>query len=206
MLHTLIDFLFPRPRKTRALETLSPAALVEKARTSPPPPEPWIESMFDYRDQTVRELIWECKFKKNKKAAKLFADLLQERLVADIADRELFFKTRSIIIPIPSPRSRRNKKGFNQTELIANYLTGLPVRKDILARSRSAQPQSRIKNRAERLQNVVGTFHVAKPSAVKNNMFILLDDVTTTGATLREAHKMLLESGAQEVTAVTVAH
>ena len=77
------------------------------------------------------------------------------------------------------------------------------MRNDILIRTRSAQPQAEIKNRFERIKNAEGIFSVKKSPTQK--IIILIDDVSTTGATLDNAARVLKKAGAKEVVGIVFA-
>ncbi len=81
---------------------------------------------------------------------------------------------------------------------------------DILIKPKDTEHQARIKDRRVRLKNMTGTFAVKNleksASLIKNRNIILIDDITTTGATLNEARKTLRQAGARKVIAFTVAH
>ena len=63
-----------------------------------------------------------------------------------------------------------------------------------------------IKNRAKRLENIKDSFAVGMAAEVRDKRILLIDDITTTGATLAEARKVLLASGARDVKAFVIAH
>lgn len=76
----------------------------------------------------------------------------------------LFHKT-DILIPVPLHRWRLLKRGFNQTSLLANFLsrqTGIPTYSNILMRSKSTKPQSSL-TKKQRLLNVKNAFHIKNP-------------------------------------------
>lgn len=112
-----------------------------------------------------------------------------------------------ILIPIPMPQLRKYLRGYNQAEYIAKILgetLNLVVRDDILKRTRTTKRQVMTKTKQERLSNQKKTFSVTQD--VRDLDIILVDDVTTTGATISEARKTLLAHGAKSVFAVTLAH
>ena len=77
---------------------------------------------------------------------------------------------------------------------------------DILIKTKETESQTKSKNRAERIKNLEGCFDVKNPEQIKNRNIVLLDDVTTTGATLTEARRALLARGARKVIAIVFAH
>lgn len=111
------------------------------------------------------------------------------------------------LVAVPLHRARRRERGFNQSGLLARELgrrRGLEVVKGSLVKLRQAPPQAGLRA-ADRERNVVGAYGVKRPEKVRGRVLVLVDDVTTTGATLRECAQVLLEAGAKDVRAVTLA-
>ncbi|MCF7843734.1 hypothetical protein K9M47_02450 [Candidatus Gracilibacteria bacterium] len=105
------------------------------------------------------------------------------------------------------PRIRKYIRGYNQAELISLSLSkqcSLPTISNTLIRTSSPKRQVTTKTRGERLKNQHNSFKVIKDVTGLN--IVLVDDVTTTGATLSEARSVLLKAGARSVKAVTIAH
>ncbi len=187
--------------------------------SSAPPAErecaEWIFPVFDYRDKTIKQAVWLLKYKGKKNLARVFAENIYGRMLEELSDLEVMENfTHPILIPIPLDNKRWRERGFNQVELICRELMRLDQNKnwemknDCLIKIKDAEHQARIENRSARLKNIVGSFTVpgAGIQAIKNRNIILIDDVTTTGATLGEARKTLLNAGAKKVIAFTVAH
>jgi competence protein ComFC len=109
------------------------------------------------------------------------------------------FNDKFIIVPIPLSPERLYERGFNQAKALAELLN-LPIN-DILTRHH-LEKQSK-KSRRERLQTE-NVFQVTEPSRVQNQHIALIDDIYTTGTTLRHAAKVLREAGVKEVSAFTL--
>jgi len=110
-----------------------------------------------------------------------------------------------IIMPVPMTRGGLIRRGFNQSALVARALgkaRGIPLRLDVLLKTRETPPQLGLSRRA-RLRNLRGAFR-AEPG-VRGLNVIVLDDVITTGATMRECAKALKKEGAAGVTAISIA-
>ena len=110
------------------------------------------------------------------------------------------------ITPIPLHPQGMRERGYNQSEELAKHLSqqvGTPVETRALIRARHTRQQAQL-NPAERRMNVRGAFNGAVMVCVGKHI-MLLDDVTTTGATLRECASALLDAGAARVSAITLA-
>jgi ComF family protein len=111
-----------------------------------------------------------------------------------------------VIVPVPLGWLRRRTRGYNQSGLLASEIAracGLRVEHQALRRTRRTAPQSRQPDAARRRENVRGAFGPgARP--VSGNI-LLVDDVSTTGATLDACAQALLTSGATNVYALTFA-
>ena len=138
-----------------------------------------------------------------------FASDIHKILVSLIADSIWRFNLPKniVLVPIPLYRSRKNWRGFNQAELLARDLAirfGEKYRSDLLKRTIDTKTQVGLSG-DERRKNIKGAFVVNQNLKIKNQNFILVDDVFTTGSTMMEAAKVLKMAGAGEVWAMTVA-
>lgn len=173
----------------------------------------WIYPLFDYRYPPVKKAILLLKYKNKKRIANIFANIMYERILEEISDLRMLDNFKEIIlIPIPLAKKRKIERGFNQAELLCKELIKIDknrnfiYKKDILIKPKDTIHQANIENRDKRLKNLVGSFIVKDPTIIKNKNIILIDDVTTTGATLSEARKTLKKEGARSIIAFTVAH
>ena len=110
------------------------------------------------------------------------------------------------IVPVPVSRERLRERGYNQAELIAVQLgkrLQIPVRGDVLVRSRSTNPQKEL-SRLQRMRNLEQAFGADPDLIIKNGRYLLLDDVYTTGATAECCSKALLRAGAGRVWCLAV--
>jgi ComF family protein len=108
-------------------------------------------------------------------------------------------------LPVPLHPDRIKERGYNQSELLAAGLcerTGLPLRVDLMQRTRSTRSQVGL-NVVERRDNVAGAF-VASPACAGRNL-LLIDDVYTTGATLTACAQAARAAGALLVCGLTLA-
>lgn len=172
----------------------------------------WIFPLFNYQAPGVKKAIRLLKYKNRKNLVFTFAQNLKVRILEELTEQEVFNNFKDpILIPIPLSRKRFLKRGFNQSELLCRALEKssfgkLKTEKNILRKIKETNQQAKIKNKTARRQNLIGAFGIKNKEKVKNKNIILIDDVTTTGATLTEAKKVLENAGARQVLAFTLAH
>ena len=173
----------------------------------------WIFPLYDYRCPQIKKAIWLLKYKGKRGLAEIFAECMYSKITEELSEFSIFENFREpILIPIPLSKKRLQERGFNQTELICKQILKLDtekiftLEKNVLIKTKETEHQARIKNRNERLKNLTNTFGIINPEKIKSRNIILIDDVTTTGATLNEARKILKKSGAKKIIAFTVAH
>jgi ComF family protein len=133
--------------------------------------------------------------------------LLAERIRAAAGDgQDAETRPPDVVLAIPMHWLRRLGRGFDHARAIAAGLArelDLPLGCE-LVRIRNTPPQVHL-SRTRRLQNVRGAFAVRSPAAIVGANVLLVDDVTTTGATADEATRVLLAAGAHSVTLAVLA-
>lgn len=211
-LKTLLDLVFPRHCLgcERRGESLCVSCLGSLKKATPKD-KLNVSSALCYRDPLVKKAIWSLKFKGVKSIAHPLARTLYDIMAEEISDATLFENFHDpLIIPIPLSAKRQRRRGFNQAERIAQELLKqnprmATLRINILKRIKETPPQASL-DRQKRIKNLIGCFAVIDKSAVVGKNIILIDDVVTTGATLREARKVIKKAGARHILAFTVAH
>ncbi len=157
----------------------------------------------DY-EGVLRELCIALKFHGERSVA----EVLSAYLVQQVFDRGFAARV-DAVIPLPLHALRQWTRGYNQADLLAAPLAraiGKPLWREALKRKRGTQKQSEL-SAAQRKSNVEGAFEV-RPRALKaleGKTLLLVDDVMTTGATLREAALTLKRAGAKAVYGAVVA-
>lgn len=149
-------------------------------------------------------LIARFKFQQEMGWSRVWADLMQATPGAAMA-----LATAELIVPVPLTTDRLAERGFNQAWELARRLPTRPdqaLLPDALVRLRAAPAQHRL-NRARRLENLVGvmTAHPLHSHRLVGRRVLLIDDVSTTGATLQAAGQALRQAGAREVSALVLA-
>jgi ComF family protein len=156
-----------------------------------------------YENPAIQSLVQALKFRRVKRAAHPLAGILIEY----IASLGIIFDN-SLVIPVPLSKPRLKGRGFNQAELIACPIAqayGLTLNTGELIRARHAKPQSEMRNVAERRENIRGAFAVTPSTVIRGKKIVLIDDVTTSGATFLEAARALKAAGAGRIIALAVA-
>lgn len=197
---SLVEFVLPRKERVVRIENyeISDLGIMPREHESC---GVRITTLLSYKARAVDDLIRALKYDRAEHAAKLLAESLAEYLREEIASLKSFSAKPIVLVPVPLHPSRVRERGFNQVEII---LSALPIEfKDgtlsrietrALIRTRATEQQTRL-SRAERLKNVENAFDLVRPDLLTNTHVVLIDDVTTTGATLREAARPLAETG-----------
>ena len=154
----------------------------------------------DYPDHSlVQRAVWTFKYRRVRDMAPELGHLLQTALPF------LILKDRPTVCPVPLHWTRKFSRGFNQSELLAKEVArhaNLPIA-DVLRRTRSTGSQIR-RGRVERFSAMQDAFRVATESVPPS--VILVDDLSTTGATLDSCAKALKRAGSTFVQGLVVAH
>ncbi|PIV58973.1 MAG: hypothetical protein COS14_06795 [Bacteroidetes bacterium CG02_land_8_20_14_3_00_31_25] len=106
------------------------------------------------------------------------------------------YKNIEVVIPVPLHPKRQHKRGYNQSECIANGIAesmGIAVQANNVVRNVSTQTQTK-KSRIERWQNVESIFELKEPQKLENKNALLVDDVVTTGATLEACAQSIINT------------
>lgn len=158
-----------------------------------------------FYESALQQAIHLFKFEKRKALAKHLA-----RLTIDHIPNDCDLTDYDFILPVPIHKKRLRERGFNQSTLLAKEIvkraksTKAQVVTDVLVRDRNTSPQSSL-DREARQTNIIGAFGLRKKEIVRDKRILVLDDVFTTGATVREAVKMLWEADPKEVDVLTLA-
>lgn len=188
------DLPFNQPACRRCALPLRHETVLCGACFAKPPPFARAHAALRY-EIDVQTLVTRLKFERNLVAGRLLARLMSGTLRSAYANDPLPER----LIPIPLSARRLLRRGHNQAAVLARHLQrelGIPVLYDVLRRVRHTPPQAG-QSRGARLRNLRGAFalHRQPPSAP----LALVDDVMTTGATVRNVARLLLAAGVPEV-------
>lgn len=139
----------------------------------------------------LRDLIRTCKYLDDKLLAVDLGRYLANSLIAT----NLIPPEKLLLTPVPLHRKRLNKRGFNQALVLAKELgrlTDTPVRADLLKRIKATTPQFGL-SIEERRSNLAGAFALNKPVPDEDSTIALVDDLFTTGNTLIECARPLID-------------
>jgi ComF family protein len=156
-------------------------------------------------DSGLRELIHLLKFEQVRPSAAVLGGMLAKAL----AGLEPGWTQRPVVVvPVPLHTRKLRQRGFNQSELIAQYAVkltgGMAVHSRVLERRRETQSQIGL-TRHQRRENLRGTFVVTRPQEIAGREILLVDDVFTTGTTVSECARVLRRAGASKIFVATVA-
>jgi ComF family protein len=217
-LNTILDIVFPAKciscgkfGVNLCIDCLKEAPGAERESAN------WIFPIFDYRHPSIKKALWLLKYKGRKRLVNVFAEIIYEKILEELSDLSVLENfTNPILIPIPLSAKRYRERGFNQAQLIceeivkiSNIRHGVYLRleNNILIKIKETEHQARIKERNIRLKNLANSFVIkSNQQNIEKRNIVLIDDITTTGATLNEARKILKHAGARKVIAFTVAH
>lgn len=157
--------------------------------------------IYNYKDEQIKKLISHGKYK--------FIPEIFENLslaATPLLPDHLSSQKIDLIIPMPLHRKRNNWRGYNQSQIIAKAISqyiNKPT-SEALIKIKNTTPQKDL-TREGRIKNIAGAFEVEDRHAIKDKYILLIDDVATTGSSLKEASKTLLKAGAHEVWCLALA-
>ena len=168
-----------------------------------------VYGVFDYGNKTVQKTIHDAKYYRKSEALLALAGASAPYISEYISDYLQSLSAETIVlVPIPQHKQKDRARGFNQSLLIARALTHSiegAVVQTILKKTRATKPQAHTQGKRERLENLVGSM-TARRDIDPHKLYIIVDDVTTTGATVLEAMRALKHVGIRKVLAVALSH
>jgi ComF family protein len=177
------------------------ACAVTAERPPPGDPEGVPLAAFSYGG-AIATAITRLKYEQRPDLARPLGDLLGRALAARHASL-----AGVVVVPVPLHAGRLAERGFNQSALLARRACarlGGELSPMALVRVRDTPRQANL-DRASRLRNVEDAFRARHPERVRGRRVLLVDDVSTTGATLRACARALQAAGAREVSSAVVA-
>ncbi len=142
------------------------------------------------------------KFSKGQQYAYQLAYVMADAIAKEYKDEKFDF-----ITFVPLHPKKLAERSYNQSELLSQELSkllGIPV-VEALKKTRNNQPQHSLKKASQRENNVRGVYRLTDKAVAINKRILLIDDIVTTGNTLGECGRILIEGGADKVLCATFA-
>ncbi len=189
----IMPLLCPRCGKPQPSGILCPGCINWRAEID------GIRSPFQF-DGIMRQAIHQLKYKNLRALVEPLAALLNDYLITNPLPGE-------VLVPVPLHRKRLRERGYNQSGLLAKELgklLNLPIVDDCLTRQQHAPPQARTSTIEERRNNVAAAF-ACRDYRLRDKQVLLIDDVSTSGATLDACATALKANGATSVWGLVLA-
>jgi ComF family protein len=154
------------------------------------------------KDKELQQAIHSLKYQKKYRVGIFLGKVLAFNLKTSKPDFNI-----DLIIPIPLHQLKKAERGYNQAYYIAkgvSYIFKVKVSDRIVKRIKYTESQTKM-NLNEREKNISDAFKIKQKSIVEGKSILVLDDVITTGATISECGKILLEAGANKIYAASIA-
>ena len=140
--------------------------------------------VWDYNKE-FKKLIYSYKYNRKKIMAKLISELVKDEFYYVLKREKV-----DIVVSVPVSRKRKNERGYNQVDEILNCLKVNYVQ---IERVKNTKKMAEILDEEERSRNIKGAFRVSGNIDFRGKNVLILDDIVTTGATLREIKNSILE-------------
>ncbi len=155
------------------------------------------------KDSVLQNLMHQFKYKGKKEIGFYFGKMMGSAI--STSNR---FKNIDALVALPLFSSKEKRRGYNQSTILCEGISEIlkvPVLKNAIIRTTATETQTH-KNRIERWQNIDGKFEIKDMASLQNQHILLVDDVTTTGATLEACASELLKAENIKVSIATLAY
>lgn len=210
MFKKIIDILFP---ETCVLCNTSNSSLCESCilslDTFYTTHNAWTHCIFSYTDPKVRSLIHSLKFRNIRSLRQKIASIAHESILSIKADSVTFPPGRITLLPVPKLQSHYLKLGSDAlTDICKNIVN---QNKELYSLDKHSISRINKKaqvglSRKERLTNMKDAFRVSPEHKLQDKTICIIDDVMTTGSTVRELRNVCLQAGAKNVYILVIAH
>ncbi len=153
-----------------------------------------------FYDGLLRDMLHKFKYQGRLNLGRAISNILIENFPADLDIPD-------IIIPVPLYIGRLRKREYNQSVILGEGLSRylrVSFNPFVLKRIRDTRPQFEIKSEDEKRKNVKGAFSLDESGKIKGKSVLIIDDIFTTGSTIDECARVVLDSGASRVQALTL--
>ena len=159
-------------------------------------------AVFEYRG-IIKQMVGKLKYR----FVEDIYDTLVE-LVESMGDLSIIGGKNVVMVSVPLSKKRERWRGFNQADKLATTLSkrlGMKMHKNVLLKKRHTKSQMELSLK-DRITNVRGAFgNGAEIESIKDRNVVLVDDVWTTGSTMKECTKLLKKNGAKTVWGLVLA-
>lgn len=163
----------------------------------------WLFGLVKFdTNSPFRSMVHQLKYKGLHNAGSYLGEVLGRELKNKMDLEDIDY-----IVPVPLHRLKLIERGYNQSSLISggvSSITGIPVMEKAIKRSRYTYAQVETESRAERYSNIKGAFKIQHPEIIVGKNILIIDDVITTGSTVREMVKELKSAGAANIYAASI--
>ncbi len=159
-----------------------------------------------YYNPILKKIIKNIKYRLAVQVWQEFCRVIKPEVISKL----IFYRKMSsgtIIQPVPLTKNKYNERGFNQAKIISLFFQkfiNCPI-VNLLHRKKESPAQAQLSSLKKRYQNVRGVFQVIDKTHLNNKIIILIDDVVTTGTTVKEAARILKGAGAKKVYVLALA-
>lgn len=140
--------------------------------------------VWDYNKE-FKKLIFSYKYKRKIKLSKLIGEVIREEIFYVLQKEKI-----DVIISVPINKKRKNERGFNQVDEILNVLK---LKYDKIERIKNTEKMYKLLDEKMREKNIEGSFRINKNLDLKNKNILIVDDIITTGSTLKEIKNSILK-------------
>jgi len=163
---------------------------------------PFLDKMYVplFYSGKVKDAVRNFKFNGRKAYSRQFAKLISAFIVRENPEYDF-----DVIIPVPMTKKDIRKRGYNQSELLAEFIgKNLGINTDFtsLVKVKQTEKQHNLKGKADRLKNLKGAFETR--GDLKGKSVLICDDVITTGSTMKEVSAVLKKAGAAKISAAVI--
>lgn len=173
----------------------------------------WLVALFEYRQPIVNKAIKDLKYRHCRGVSDYFGNALYREFFSPLA-RKPDEAGEIVLIPIPGSIEGNQRKGYNHAAEIALGVVkaakahdlNIVAEIDVLKKACCAGQQVKTASRGAREMNMKDAFVIEHPERVQGKHVVIIDDVVTTGETMRAARALLKKAGAKKVIGIAVAH
>lgn len=144
----------------------------------------------------IREIVKDYKYNGKNYLYKPFGELMLKTIENKKIDKNI-----DAILYVPTHKRKQALRGYNQAELLANYISEnlkKELLKDNLIKIKWTKEQSH-SNKIDRIINLKDSFQIRNPEEISGKRILLIDDIITTGVTMDECSRVLINNGARKV-------